>query len=132
MPEINEIKGVGPVLGLACTKSGFGSVKKVAAATEAELATVPGVGEAKAKSLIIAAQLLLGEPASSAATDTKAGKANGAAAGGMKAKEAKEAKEDKNPQADKKKKKKKDKKKDKKEGKSKKKNSKKKNKKKKK
>ena len=126
MPEINEIKGVGPVLVLACTESGFGSVKKVAAATVAELVTVPGVGEAKAKSLIGAAQLLLGETASSAATDTKAGKSNGAAAGGMKAKEGK------NPKADKKKKKKKNKKKDKQEAKSKKKNSKKKNKKKKK
>lgn len=124
MPEITEIKGVGPVLGLACTESGFGSVKGLAAASVAELAAIPGVGEAKAKSLIGAAQLLLGEPATSAATSTKAGKANGAATGGMEAKKVKTSKDDK------KKKKKKNKKKDKKDAKSKKKNSKKKNKKK--
>ena len=65
MPEIMEIKGVGPVLGLACTQSGYNSVKKLAAASVAELSEVPGVGQAKARSLIAAAQLLLGETKSS-------------------------------------------------------------------
>jgi len=59
MPEVVEIKGVGPVLAKACTENGFESVSKIAAAMPSELVTVPGVSDVRAKLLIDAAKLLL-------------------------------------------------------------------------
>lgn len=66
MPEITEIKGVGPVLAKACVGNGYGSVEEIAAAMVGELVAVPGVSEIRAKQLIGAAQTLLngGSPAS--------------------------------------------------------------------
>lgn len=87
MPEIIDIKGVGPVLVSACEACGFDSLEKLAGATAGELSAVPGVGEAKAASLIAAAQALL-----DGASADAGGKANGAAVGGMKAKKAKKDK----------------------------------------
>ncbi len=60
MAEVADIKGVGPVLASACVEAGFGSVEKIAGATSSELAAVRGVGEMRSKTLIRAAQLLLG------------------------------------------------------------------------
>lgn len=59
MPEIVNITGIGPALATACAEAGFSGVDKIARATPAELATVPGIGETSAKTLIIAAQSLL-------------------------------------------------------------------------
>ena len=59
MPELVEIKGVGPVLAAECAVAGFGSVEKIAGAKANELATVRGVGVVRAKSMISAAQSLL-------------------------------------------------------------------------
>lgn len=59
MPEIVEIKGVGPVLAKACIGNGYGSVEKIAAATVVDLVVVPGVSETKAEQLIGAAKSLL-------------------------------------------------------------------------
>ena len=73
MPEIVEIKGVGPVLAKACMERGFESVQMIATATVAELATISGVGEARAQTLIDAAQTLLdGMPASQAVNSVNA------------------------------------------------------------
>jgi hypothetical protein len=59
MPELTEIKGVGPVLAKACANNGYGSVKKIAAATLHDLVAVRGINETKAKLVIAAAQALL-------------------------------------------------------------------------
>ena len=59
MPEIVEIKGVGPVLAKACAENGYVSVEKIAAAMVAEFVAVPGVSEARARQLIDAAKVLL-------------------------------------------------------------------------
>ena len=59
MPEIVEIKGVGPVLAKACAGKGYSSVEKIAAAIVADLAAVPGVSEIRAEQLIGAAKSLL-------------------------------------------------------------------------
>lgn len=59
MSEVTKIKGVGPVLAKAFTKKGFVSIENVAACKAADLATVSGVSETRAKELIKAAKLLL-------------------------------------------------------------------------
>jgi len=59
MPKIVEITGIGPTLATACVEAGFACVDKIAGATAAELAAVPGIGEMRAKTLINAAQSLL-------------------------------------------------------------------------
>ena len=59
MPEITDIKGVGPVLGEAFKKCGFENVEQVAGASVSALAVVPGLGESRAKSMIDAALVLL-------------------------------------------------------------------------
>ena len=59
MPEIVDIKGVGPVLAKACIEQGYGSVEKIAAAMVVELVAVPGVSEIRASQLIDAAKSLL-------------------------------------------------------------------------
>lgn len=59
MPEIVKITGIGPALATACADAGFSCVDKIASAAPAELATVPGIGEARAAILINAAQSLL-------------------------------------------------------------------------
>lgn len=59
MPEIVDIKGVGPVLAKACIERGYGSIEKIAGAGILELVAVPGVSETRAKQLIDAAKLLL-------------------------------------------------------------------------
>lgn len=59
MPEIVDIKGVGPVLAKACIEQGYGSVEKIAGAKVVEFVIVPGVSEVRAKLLIEAAKLLL-------------------------------------------------------------------------
>ena len=59
MNEIIKIKGVGPVLAKAFTKKGFGNIEKIADGKVADLATVSGVSEMRAKELIKAAKLLL-------------------------------------------------------------------------
>jgi Holliday junction resolvasome RuvABC DNA-binding subunit len=68
MPEIVEIRGVGPVLAKACADNGYGSVQKIAMAPLDELVVVPGVSDARARQLIAAAQALLADqPASNGA-----------------------------------------------------------------
>ncbi|MGI9418035.1 MAG: helix-hairpin-helix domain-containing protein [Geminicoccaceae bacterium] len=65
MPELTEIKGVGPVLAKACAENGYDNVQQIAAAMLHDLVAVPGISEAKAKLVITAAQDLLQEkPAS--------------------------------------------------------------------
>ncbi len=59
MPEIVDIKGVGPVLAKACIEQGYGSVEKIAGAKVMEFVIVPGVSEVRAKLLIEEAKLLL-------------------------------------------------------------------------
>ena len=59
MPEIVDIKGVGPVLAKACVERGYCSVEKIAGAMVVELVVVPGVSEVRAKQLIDAAKSLL-------------------------------------------------------------------------
>lgn len=61
MPEIVEIKGVGPVLAKACADNGYGSVQRIAMALLNELVAVPGISETRARQLIAAAQALLGD-----------------------------------------------------------------------
>ena len=59
MNEIIKIKGVGPVLAKAFAKKGFSNVENIADGKVADLATVSGVSEKRAKELIKAAKLLL-------------------------------------------------------------------------
>jgi len=59
VPEIVEIKGVGPVLAKACASEGYGSVEKIAGAMVVELVAVPGVSDVRAKQLIDSANSLL-------------------------------------------------------------------------
>ncbi|MBC8242604.1 MAG: helix-hairpin-helix domain-containing protein [Alphaproteobacteria bacterium] len=76
MGALTEIKGIGPVLAKACADKGYRTVKKVAAAVAADLATVPGISEARAKILIAAAQTLLADalpPKTVAAAKTESG-----------------------------------------------------------
>ena len=61
MPELIEIKGIGPALAKACTDNGYGSVETIAAAVLNDLIAVPGINEAKAKLVIAAAQDLLNQ-----------------------------------------------------------------------
>ena len=75
MPEIGKITGIGPALATACAEAGFSRVKKIARATPAELAVVPGIGEMSAKTLIGAAQSLLNGAADPKAQDAKPVKA---------------------------------------------------------
>jgi NAD-dependent DNA ligase len=105
MPEIHDIRGVGPVLASAFAESGYGSVKQVATSSVAELAAVPGVGQARARALISAAQLLLNGADVSAATDaveagpsvlaTGAAKGKSGKSGGKKDKKGKKPKKEK-------------------------------------
>ncbi len=69
MSAITDIKGVGPVLAKTCADRGFGSIKKISTAKAADLAAVPGIGEAKAQLMIADALALL---AAVPATDGKA------------------------------------------------------------
>jgi hypothetical protein len=96
MPELTEIKGVGPVLAKACTDNGYGSVDKIATAMQNDLVAVPGISEAKAKLLISAAQALLNEATASL---------SGAAAPDVASTELEEKKSKKKKKKDKKKKK---------------------------
>ncbi|UCF76138.1 MAG: helix-hairpin-helix domain-containing protein [Betaproteobacteria bacterium] len=59
MPELVDIKGVGPALAKAFAGLGYGTVEGIAAADPAGLAQAPGVGESRATALISAAQALL-------------------------------------------------------------------------
>ena len=59
VPEIVEIKGVGPVLAKACVGEGYGSVEKIAGAMVVELVAVPGVSDVRAQQLIDSAKSLL-------------------------------------------------------------------------
>ena len=61
MPELIEIKGIGPALAKACAAKGYGSVETVAAAVLNDLVAVPGISEAKAKLVIEAARDLLNQ-----------------------------------------------------------------------
>ena len=70
MPELVEIKGIGPVMAKACAENGYASVEQIAAAMVSEFVAVPGVNEARAKQLIDAAKLVLNGAA--APTDTVA------------------------------------------------------------
>ncbi len=77
MGALTEIKGIGPVLAKACTDKGYRSVKKIAAAVVAELVVVPGISEARAKTLIAAAKSLHeGSPKAKAAVAGDAAKIN--------------------------------------------------------
>ena len=113
MPEITDIKGVGPVLGDTIKKCGFDSVEQIAGATVDGLAVVPGLGESRAKSLIDAAQTLLTqaqtEDIGAKAQDVMNDVTVAAVDGGTKA--AKDTKKEMKGKKDKKGKKKKDKKK---------------------
>ena len=71
MPETVKITGIGPALATACAEAGFSRVDKIARATPAELAVVPGIGEMSAKTLINAARSLLNGAAEPEAQDTK-------------------------------------------------------------
>lgn len=69
MPEIVELKGIGPVLAKACAKHGYGSVETIAAAKLGEFVLVPGISHVRAQHLIEAARSLLdGGPAAEAVT----------------------------------------------------------------
>ena len=59
MSRIVDITGIGPTLATACIEAGFACVDSIAGATANELATVPGIGELRAQTLIDAAQSLL-------------------------------------------------------------------------
>ena len=57
MRKLVEVKGIGEVLAAAFAERGFHSVRDIAEATEAELATVPGVSTARATQLISSAKI---------------------------------------------------------------------------
>jgi colicin import membrane protein len=59
LSRIVDITGIGPTLATACIEAGFACVDSIAGATANELATVPGIGELRAQTLISAAQSLL-------------------------------------------------------------------------
>lgn len=61
MRKIIEIKGVGPVMAVACSDKGYHSIEDIAEASVAGLSTVPGVGRIRAKELIDSAQMLLND-----------------------------------------------------------------------
>jgi hypothetical protein len=113
MPELLEIKGVGPVLEAACKKHGYGSLKAVAAAVVDDLVVIPGVSEARAIYLINSAQSLL--PTEPASKVVAASKGTQFKTSSTKMKESKVAKKDKkkDKKKEKKEKKKSEKKKDK-------------------
>jgi len=73
MSALTDIKGIGPVLAKACADKGYRTIKKIATAVVAELATVPGISEARAKVLVAAAKSLLADvPAPKVAVAAKA------------------------------------------------------------
>lgn len=67
MPELTEIKGVGPVLAKACVDKGFDNVERIAVAVLNDLVAVPGISEARARLVITAAQNLLQNGAAASA-----------------------------------------------------------------
>ena len=78
MPEIVELKGIGPVLAKACAKHGYGSVETIAAAKLGEFVLVPGISHVRAQHLIEAARSLLdGGPAPEAVTADAGAGSNG-------------------------------------------------------
>ena len=75
MPELVEIKGIGPAMAKACAENGYASVEQIAAAMVSEFVAVPGVNEARARQLIDAAKLVLNgaaAPTDVAAADAEA------------------------------------------------------------
>lgn len=110
MANIVDIKGIGPASAKSIAESGFDTVEKIAAATPAELATAPGIGEARAARLIAAAQALLGD-ASEPAVDAQATSEAGGEGKPAKEKSDKKDKKSSKKKSEKKKKKKKKKKK---------------------
>ena len=77
MSALTDIKGIGPVLAKACADKGYRSIKKIATAVVADLATVPGISEARAKMLVAAAKSLLANgPAAKASVAAKVTKAD--------------------------------------------------------
>ncbi len=65
MRNLAEINGVGEALAAAFVEKGYHSVQDIAEATEAKLATVPGISRVRAAQLISSAQLLLNDPSPS-------------------------------------------------------------------
>jgi DNA repair protein RadA len=106
MPQIADIKGIGPASAKAIAAGGFDTVEKIATATPAELATVPGIREARAAALIEAANALLGAPAAESAS-VKAPAKKGTSESAPKQKKGKKEKPPKKDKKSKKKKKKK-------------------------
>jgi len=110
MANIVDIKGIGPASARSIAESGFDTVEKIAAATPAELATAPGIGEARAAKLIAAAQALL-EGSSEPAAEAQATPETGGEGKPAKEKSDKKGKKPPKKKSEKKKKKKKKKKK---------------------
>ena len=107
MPELTEIKGVGPVLAKACADNGYTDVEQIAAAMLHDLVAVPGISEAKAKLVIAAAQDLLNDNQATVSTAGSAGSAPDDAKGKKKTKKKKGKKKDRKTSKKEKKKKKK-------------------------
>ena len=68
MPELVELKGVGPVLAKACAERGYESVETIAAAKADDLVVVRGISPARAQMLIEAARTLLNGGSATEAT----------------------------------------------------------------
>ncbi len=60
MHGLADLKGVGPALADALFKSGISSADQIAKASVEELTAVPGIGPARARMLIVAAEALGG------------------------------------------------------------------------
>ena len=64
-PKLTQISGIGPATAGVLESNGFVSVQAIAQAAEAELATVPGFGSARAATIIAAARAVLSPATSS-------------------------------------------------------------------
>ena len=70
MHGLADLKGVGPALADALSKSGITSTDQVAKASVEDLTAVPGIGPARARMLIAAAEALGGTVPATAAEPT--------------------------------------------------------------
>jgi hypothetical protein len=59
MSEITKIRGIGPVLAAACTKTGFTTIQKIATSTPDALAAIPGISRSRGSNFIAAAKALV-------------------------------------------------------------------------
>lgn len=61
MKELQQLKGVGPVLSRRLVESSYDTIAKVAAAQEKGLARIAGMSPHKVQSIVVQARKMMGE-----------------------------------------------------------------------